>query len=112
MSGGREQRLVFGEVAEEYHELRAGYPAELVDAVFDYAGGTPSHVVEVGAGTGKATAVFRPRVAAMTCLEPDPAMAAVLRRTHPDVRVEQLGFEDWGPPSGGVPLLICAQAWH
>src|SRR6266516_5707601 len=99
---GREQRLVFGEVAEEYHEVRAGYPAELVDAVFDYLGGTPARIVEIGAGTGKATAAFHPRAVPLTCLEPDPAMAAVLRRSYPDVQVQTCGFEDWVPPPGGV----------
>jgi trans-aconitate methyltransferase len=110
--GGRERRLVFGEVADDYDEVRAGYPAELVDAVFDYLGGAPAHIVEVGAGTGKATAAFRARGIPMTCVEPDPAMAAVLRTAHPGVTVEGCGFEDWTPPAGGVPLLICAQAWH
>ena len=110
--GEREQRLVFGEVADEYDAVRAGYPAELVDAVLDYLGRTPERVVEAGAGTGKATAVFRARGVPMTCVEPDPAMAAVLRGAHPGVEVEVCRFEDWTPPPGGVPLLVCAQAWH
>jgi len=34
----REQALVFGEVAGEYADVRAGYPDELVTAVFEYLG--------------------------------------------------------------------------
>jgi SAM-dependent methyltransferase len=109
----REQRLVFGEVADEYDEVRAGYPAALADAVFDYAGAVPDAMVEIGAGTGKASAVFAARVPSLTCVEPDPMMAAVLRRRlGPAVAVQACRFEDWVPPAGGVPLLTCAQAWH
>jgi SAM-dependent methyltransferase len=112
-AAGRRQALVFGEVADEYDDVRAGYPAELADAVFGYAGSVPDAMVEIGAGTGKATDLFARRVPSVTCVEPDPLMAAVLRRrlgTRVDVRVGR--FEDWVPPSGGVPLLACAQAWH
>ncbi|MEN3309158.1 MAG: hypothetical protein V7603_5360 [Micromonosporaceae bacterium] len=108
----REQRLVFGEVAREYDEVRAGYPAALVDAVFGYLGRVPERIVEVGAGTGKATAAFAGRGARITCLEPDPAMARVLRDRLPEAEVRVEGFEDFTPPAGGVPLVICAQAWH
>jgi SAM-dependent methyltransferase len=105
--------LVFGEVADEYDDVRAGYPAALVDSVFDYAGAVPDTMVEIGAGTGKAIGAFAGRVASLTCVEPDPLMAAVLRRRLGSaVRVELCQFEDWVPPCGGVPLLACAQAWH
>ena len=108
----REQRLVFGEVADEYDDVRAGYRDELVDAVFDYLGRVPERIVEVGAGTGKGTTAFAVRGVPMTCVEPDPAMAAVLQGRFPEVEVATCRFEDWVPPAGGVPLVICAQAWH
>jgi SAM-dependent methyltransferase len=108
----REQRLVFGEVAGEYEDVRAGYADELVTAVFDYLGRVPERVVEVGAGTGKGTAPFAARGVPVTCVEPDPAMAAVLSGRFPDAEVVVSRFEDWTPPPGGVPLLVCGQAWH
>jgi trans-aconitate methyltransferase len=108
----RHRGLVFGEVAADYEDVRAGYADELVTAVFDYLGRVPEHVVEIGAGTGKATEPFAARGVPMTCVEPDPAMAQVLRGRFPDVEVVVSRFENWIPPAGGVPLLICAQAWH
>jgi SAM-dependent methyltransferase len=108
----REQRLVFGEVAQRYDEVRAGYSDELVDAVLCYLGGTPARAVDVGAGTGKATAALHARGVPVTCVEPDPAMAAVLRVRHPDVELVVCRFEDWSTVDGGVPLVMCAQAWH
>jgi SAM-dependent methyltransferase len=109
-----ERRLVFGGVARAYDEARPGYPAAVADAVLDYAGhgGAAGPLVEVGAGTGKATALFAGHRAALTCVEPDPRMATVLRERFPGVTVAGCGFEEWTPPPGGVALVYSAQAWH
>lgn len=111
----REQRLVFGEVAEEYDAVRADYPPELVDFVVEYAGARPHHLVEVGAGTGLATRAFAVLAAPITCVEPDPEMAAVLAQRFAGnemIDVVVGAFEDWTPSADGVDLLYCAQAWH
>jgi SAM-dependent methyltransferase len=111
----REQQRVFGEVADDYDEVRAGYPAEILDLIIAYAGQTPGRVVESGAGTGKGTALLRRLGAPLTCVEPDPAMAALLARRFADddlVSVVVSRFEDWIPPAGGTDLLASAQAWH
>jgi SAM-dependent methyltransferase len=112
-AGDRRPGLVFGENAESYDDLRVGYPAALVDSVLSYADG-PDHAVEAGAGTGKATQLFVERGVRVTCLEPDPGMAAVLARRFGDAgpRVVTTRFEDWTPPTDGVPLLYCAQSFH
>jgi SAM-dependent methyltransferase len=112
---GRERALSFGAVADSYDEVRPGYPPELVDAVLAYAGRVPATVVEVGAGTGKATEGFAGRGLPVLCLEPDPLMARVLRRRfadRPGVSVVPATFEEWRSPAGGVDLLYSAQAWH
>lgn len=117
----RPQRTVFGEVAEVYDRIRPGYPDELVAAVLDYAG-APGWAVEVGAGTGKGTEAFVRAGVAVRCVEADDRMAAVLRQrftgggdggvSDGGVSVEVSRFEQWRAPDGGVPLLLCAQAWH
>jgi SAM-dependent methyltransferase len=105
----RERRLVFGEVAEDYDRLRPGYPSRLVGDALAAAG--PGPVLEVGAGTGKATESFAPRVADLTCVEPDPRMAGVLSRKLPSARVVVSSFEGW-TPDRAYGLLYSAQAWH
>jgi hypothetical protein len=112
-TGARRPGMVFGENAESYDDLRVGYSPALVDAVLEYAGG-PDHAVEIGAGTGKATVPFAERGLRLTCLEPDPGMASVLKRRFPEdgPQVVTTRFEEWAPPAQGVPLLYCAQAWH
>lgn len=111
----RERAKVFGEVARQYDEVRAGYTDELVQAVFDYLGRVPARSIEVGAGTGKATAAFAAHGIGIVCVEPDSKMAAVLSERFAgsaNVEVALGSFEDFEPPSGGVDLVFSAQAWH
>ncbi|WFE35344.1 class I SAM-dependent methyltransferase [Micromonospora sp. WMMD975] len=103
---------LFGETADTYHEARPGYPVEVTEAVRAYHGGPPGTLVEVGAGTGLATAALLGLGAATTCVEPDARMARVLAERFPDVEVVTATFEQWSPPFGGVDALACAMAWH
>ncbi|XVV08957.1 class I SAM-dependent methyltransferase [Actinoplanes sp. CA-131856] len=105
----RERRTVFGEAADEYDRVRPGYPQQLADDLLAEAG--PGPVLEVGAGTGKATALFARPGVDLTCVEPDARMARLLRRNVPGVTVAESPLEDWRPdrPYG---LLFSAQAWH
>ncbi|WP_197087523.1 trans-aconitate 2-methyltransferase [Micromonospora sp. HK10] len=103
---------LFGEVADDYHEARPGYPVELVAAIRGYHGDPPATLVEVGAGTGLATRTLLDLGARTTCVEPDRRMAAVLASRFPEVEVVVAAFEEWTPPPGGVAALACAMAWH
>ncbi len=53
MTGGSEVVDVFGSTAELYQSVRPGYPPEIADQIVAYHGGTPTSVVEIGAGTAK-----------------------------------------------------------
>ncbi len=107
----------FGAVAADYDAFRPRYPDALVDDVVAMLPGR--QVLEVGAGTGIATAAFAARGLAMTCVEPDPEMAAVLSAKlagTPDLHVAIATFQDWSAsrPAGAPRFdgLICGQAWH
>src|SRR2546430_7122914 len=105
---------VFGEVADVYDRVRPGYPDALVDDVLGYAQADPAPALEVGAGTGKATAAFAARSVPVTAVEPDAAMAAVLARRvadTPGVTVVVSSFEEYPPPQR-FGLLFSADAWH
>jgi SAM-dependent methyltransferase len=112
----REQRLVFGEVAELYDRHRPAYPDAVVDDLVELAGLEPgSLVLEVGAGTGKATAMFAARGIHVLGVEPSAEMAAVARRVcgaYDGVRIERGDFERWDPAGREFPLVFAAQAWH
>lgn len=113
---GREQRLVFGEVAELYDRLRPGYPDAVFDRIVEFAELRPGdRTLEVGCGTGRATLPLAERGLAVTALEPSPEMAVVARRnaaTAKGVGVEVSSFEDWCLPPEPFRLLASAQAWH
>ena len=102
----------FGAVARDYDRARPSYSAEMVDDIVALLPGPD--VVEVGAGTGKATVLFAARGLDMTCVEPDPEMAAVLSentRSLPNVDVAVSSFEDF-EPAALYDGLLAAQSWH
>ncbi|GII25157.1 class I SAM-dependent methyltransferase [Planosporangium mesophilum] len=107
----------FGAAAADYDKYRPRYPDQLVDHVVAMLPGR--RVLEVGAGTGIATAAFAARGMAMTCVEPDAEMAATLLAQlagDADLHVDVATFEEWSAarPAGtaGFDGLISAQAWH
>jgi SAM-dependent methyltransferase len=111
----REQRLVFGEVADLYDKARPTYPAALIDHLVGLVG-TSARVLDVGCGTAKATVLLAARGLGGVGLEPDPEMAAVARANlapFPDWSVTGGDFEDYEPTSPGrFDMLTSAQAWH
>jgi trans-aconitate methyltransferase len=112
----RERRLVFGEVAELYDRYRPAYPERLADDLVRLADLTGAQtVLEVGAGTGNATAMLAARGFPVLAIEPSEAMVAVARRNfaaYPQVQIEQSDFENWDPAGRRFPLVFSAQAWH
>ena len=111
----REQRLVFGEVADIYDRARPGYPNSVVDEVISRARLQEPRILEVGCGTGKATVPFAARGYAVMALEPSDEMAAVARRNcvlFPNAEVVVSSFEEWPVSVGAFDIVICATAWH
>lgn len=111
----KEQRLVFGDVAEIYDRVRPGYPDELVDDIMASGElGPGDRAIEVGPGTGRATLLFAARKLEITGVEPSAEMAAVARdrlAAYPEVTIEEGLFEDYDGP-GGFRLAFGGQAWH
>jgi hypothetical protein len=111
VSDEREQRTVFGEVAQLYDDARPSYPDEVFDTVIAYGELSPNdQALEIGAGTGKATEQWVARRLDVLALEPSAGMAGVLRAKG--VRVEQLTFEDFAGRPSSFRLVCAAQAWH
>lgn len=104
-----ERRTSFDRNAALYDRVRPSYPEALVDAVIARAPG--KRVLEVGAGTGKATAVFAKRDLAITALEPGAAMASLLRANVPAVTVVESTFEAFSATER-FDLVYAAQAFH
>jgi SAM-dependent methyltransferase len=103
--------VIFGRDAGTYDEARPGYPPAAIEHITALTHATSA--LEVGAGTGKATAEFARADLELTCLEPSPQMAEILdARGLPGVDVVVTSFEDWDGMTDSVDLIYAAQAWH
>jgi SAM-dependent methyltransferase len=110
-----DQRLAFGRVAELYDRARPSYPAAAIDALLEYGGlAAGARIVEVGAGTGKATELLAARGLHVTAVEPSAEMAALARvklADWPGVTIVGSTFEAWEPREP-YSAVVSVQAWH
>lgn len=106
----------FDEDAELYDRARPGYPPELFDDLTEVAGtGSGCRVLEVGAGTGKATLPLAERGCRITAVELGADMAAVARRNlagFEAVEVVTADFETWPLPEEPFDVVVSATAFH
>jgi SAM-dependent methyltransferase len=110
-------KVTFDTIADRYHQARPDYPEQLYAEVISAAGLRPGdRLLEVGCGTGKATAPLAERGFAVTCLEPGPSLAATARNNlarYPRVQVIGQAFEDWRPADDErFDLVFAATSWH
>jgi SAM-dependent methyltransferase len=103
----RRRAGAFGAAAVRYDRYRPRYPQSLVAALVP---GRGTRVLDVGAGTGIASAQLMEAGAEVLAVEPDPRMAAVA--SGKGVRVEQATFEDWQPAGRTFDLVVFAQSFH
>jgi SAM-dependent methyltransferase len=124
-------RRTFDAAADRYDRARPDYPDRLVDDLVLLADLHPGdRLLEVGCGTGKASAPLARRGFRLTCLELGEQLAAVARRNlakFPDVTVINASYDEWRPSDGAatrsaVPegtatsgtfdLVFAATSWH
>lgn len=97
----------FGRLAEQYDQLRPGYP----DALYaDLLALRPGDVLDVGCGTGKASVPLPQAGVRVLGVEIDERMADVAR-SH-GLAVEVAAFEQWDAAGRTFDLVLSAQAWH
>lgn len=106
----------FDTAAEAYARYRPAYPAELIETLLARSGiGAGAQVLEIGCGTGKATAQLAGRGFDLLALDPGEQLLAVARRElagDPQIRFACSRFEDWPAPSAQFDLVLSAQAFH
>jgi ubiquinone/menaquinone biosynthesis C-methylase UbiE len=110
------RRTSFDRQAERYDAVRPSYPDVAIDDLLTRSGIPPhGRIIEVGAGTGKATVQFARRDFSVLAIEPGPRMAAVLRRkvaAYEKVSIIESTFEEWELAGAPFDLVVAAQAFH
>jgi SAM-dependent methyltransferase len=106
--------LSFGERAELYDRVRPTYPPQVLPLLFPDLQAEQGwyRVADVGAGTGKLTAVLVAAGLSVDAIEPDPGMRAVLTARLPGIRVHAGRGEALPLPDGSVDAVVYGQAWH
>lgn len=106
---------VFGEVAETYDRQRPTAPAGLFDDLFTVGDlGPGSGALEIGCGTGLATAQLVRRGLKVTAIDPDRRMLDVARErlANHGVRFVEGRFEEYPMASPRFDLIFGASSWH
>jgi SAM-dependent methyltransferase len=106
-------RQTFGSVAEQYDRARPTYPAAVFDDLAELAGLEPgSRVLEIGPGTGKATAELVRRGYEVTGIELSSDLAEIARHNVPSAEIEVGEFEGWEPLEAGFDAIVAFAAFH
>ncbi|HUO87634.1 MAG TPA: class I SAM-dependent methyltransferase [Rhizomicrobium sp.] len=106
-------RRAFGGDAANYDSARPDYPDWVFETLAAQCGlGPGARVFEIGPGTGLATRRLVDAGAAVTAIEPDERLAALLKTRLPAVEIAPSTFEDAGLPEARFDLGVSATAFH
>jgi len=111
---GGDIRLSFDRVPEIYDRVRPTYPPALFNALFATLDDDPQ-IVEVGPGSGQATAEMLERNARVTAVEIGPALAGLLHTKYRDndrLTVLNDDFERAALPANCFDAVVSATAYH
>jgi len=104
-------------IASTYEEVRPSYPEKLIDDIINKTGIKYSdRLLEIGAGTGKATVQFAKKGYAIHAIELGEDMAAILKDKtidYQNITLDVASFELWiNKDNHEYDMIYCAQAFH
>jgi ubiquinone/menaquinone biosynthesis C-methylase UbiE len=112
----RNKRTLFDEIVLNYDKVRWEYPDKLFEDVIRYSRPYKGEkALEIGAGTGKATAPFLDKGCVVTAVEMGTNMAEFLLKKfkgHPNFNVITSTFEDVLLEEVNYDLIYSASAFH
>ena len=106
-------QIGFSTTADLYQKARPSYPDDIVNWLRDTLKlVTTSHVVDLGAGTGKFIPYIKQISQHITAVEPIAEMLEQLQQQHPDVKAVQTDSQNLTLAQESVDAIICAQSFH
>jgi len=111
----RENRTHFDDIVVNYDKVRWDYPAELYADIFDYLGAGHKTALEIGAGTGKATAPILNAGYDVTAVEMGVNMSEFILekfKGQTNFKVITATFEDAMLQGDSYDLVYAASAFH
>ena len=112
----RRRGRLFDDDADLYDRMRPPYPDAMFDDLAALTGaGIDADVLEIGCGTGQATAGLADRGWRVTAVEPGARLAEVARRRLDGsgaVTIEVSPFEAWDDAGRRFDLAVAASSWH
>ena len=112
----KNQSEQFDKSADYYDRFRPSYPEELIDCIISKTGVVSnSRILEIGAGSGKATELFVNKGLNMYCIEPGEKLSAAGEKkfSHTGrVKYSTCRLEEWEEIVEHFDLAISAQAFH
>ena len=99
----------FGQVADIYDRSRPAYPAEAVAWMLPP---DARDVLDVGAGTGKLTAMLTASGRSVTAIDPDPLMLQKLQGRLPGIPTLVGTAESIPLPDASANAAVFGQSWH
>jgi SAM-dependent methyltransferase len=111
----KEQSKKFDKAAKYYDKYRPSYPDKLIDDLIEKVHLTKeSKILEIGAGSGKATELFVNKGLKVTCIEPGKELVIEGKKKFvgKDVEYYNCRFEEWEEKSGYFDFIMSAQAFH
>lgn len=111
LQAGRRHELgrSFQDGGEHYDRVRPGYPADSVDWLLP---ARASSAADIGAGTGKFTALLVERGLTVAAVDPSRDMLEQLRSAYPEVDAREGTAEATGLTDSTFDVVSVAQAWH
>ncbi|MGZ9586708.1 class I SAM-dependent methyltransferase [Paenibacillus marinisediminis] len=112
----KRESTMFDQTADYYDRFRPSYPQQIMDSLVSNADITDkSNVLEIGAGSGKATELLLPYHCNVLCVEPGSNLVREGRKKFSDylsVRYEEARFEEYAVTEAAYDVVFSSQAFH
>ncbi|MGM1048824.1 MAG: class I SAM-dependent methyltransferase [Bacillota bacterium] len=115
MDWNKESKM-FNQMSDYYDKFRPSYPLDVVEKIIQETGiNQTSQLLEIGAGSGKATELFAAQDLNICCIEPGPDL--VERGTKKFANNRRVGFitarfEEYDLPQQQYDVIYSTQAFH